>query len=168
MRATKKPCEISRFVIVFGSVYIFGLLLAMSLSGCGGYGPGGPITAGNIIDDYPPRVRGVNVNAEASMVVVDFQPFDADVTIQGWVFVPQQGGQSRRQLNFSNSTINGESNLTGRANFVMDSSFPIDPTSPGRPMYFLITVKERYFDGDQPRTAVQTYKFENGVVTPIS
>lgn len=135
------------------------------LSGCGGYGPAGPVNVGNIIHDYPPKIRSVAVNTQASMVVVDFQPFDADVTIEGWVFVPTTGGQSRRSLNFVNDTINGESNLTGRANFVMDGSFPIDPQ---RPMYFMITVKERYFDGDRPRTAVKTFKVENGIVTVIS
>lgn len=149
---------------------LIGLLLLvcsafMNLSGCGGCGGAGPVTAGNIINDYPPKVRGVAVNAEASLVVVDFQPYDADVTIEGWVFVPQQGGPSRRRLNFQNPAISGASNLTGRANFVLDSSYPLDPC---RPSYFLITVKEIYFDGDKPRTAVRTYKFENGEVVPVS
>lgn len=148
--------------ITFSFLVCFAVIV---LPGCGGSSAAGPVTIGNIVNDYPPKIRGVSVNAEASMVIVDFQPFDADVSIQGWVFVPQQGGQSRRQLNFQNSTISGKNNMTGRANFVMDGSQPINL---GQPSYFLVTVKEIYFDGDQPRTAVKTYKFENGAVTPIS
>lgn len=144
------------------------LLLAISwLSGCGGYTAAGPVTAGNIINDTPPKIRGKpNVNSEASLLVVDFQPFDGTAKVQGWFFA-QNDQSNRRELRFQNPVIQGKSTMTGRANFVMDSSSPI---LPGITFFFSITVEEPdvFGGGIDRRIKNEIWQYRDGVVSRVS
>lgn len=136
------------------------------LSGCGG--GLGPVTIGNLVNNYPPRVRGLAVNLEASLVVVDFQPRDADVWIEGWFIVPNDPeGAGRREIRFTDNLIEGVDDMSGRAQFVMsgwDWGWGNPALQSGVTYYFMLTVE----DPDGSRTSVSTWRFRDGVITLIA
>jgi hypothetical protein len=152
-----------RILRVIGALCLVALALTLTGCACGGYTSAGPVTPGNIINDYPPMIRDVVVMEEASEIVVNYQPYDAQVPkLQGWYFVPQQGGQGRRSIQFSNPSISGNSNLGGQASFVMSGTSPIQA---GRKLFFMITVTEQSFNGFQPRSANASFEYLDGKLT---
>lgn len=70
------------------------LSAVVSNSGCGG--GIGPVTMGNLWNNYPPKVRRVAWVVPASVVVIDYQPTDTrQVDVDGWAI--------RSDTNFNNS-----------------------------------------------------------------
>lgn len=144
------------------------LCAVVTISGCGG--AQGPVTLGNLFGNYPPQPRGVAVNIEASLVVVDFQPRDADVWIEGWFTIPSDpDGVSKRRIEFTENMINGLNTRTGRAQFVIasfewPSGWGGNAIRPGVSYFFMVTIK----DPDGRRVSVTVWKFANGAVTQVS
>lgn len=155
-----------------GSMFVLTALCAVValMSGCGS-NPG-PVSWGNLVDNYPPRVRGIAVNLEASLVVVDYQPKDARVEIQGWFVIPSDPeGASRRGIRFADDVISGSDSMTGRANFVIASydwpdgwSWHGEALHPEVTYFFMIGIE----DPDGVRTSITTWKYKGGALTQIS
>lgn len=146
-------------------ILAMGLLIAILTSGC--TSPNGPVTPGNVWNNYPPKIRAVYVNLEASMVTVDFEPYPADTTIKGWCIIPGDGS-IRRQIQFVDPIIHGTSTMTGRSNFVMETfdhpyGWEGSALTPGIVYNFMIEIKSS--DG---RVASKVYQFKDGIVTQIA
>lgn len=142
-----------------------GLMIVTLMSGC--TSPNGPVTPANVWNNYPPKIKAVNVNLAASLVTVDFEPYPADVKVEGWFILPGDN-VSRRNISFANSIIHGTDTMNGRGNFVMASyDWPYGwhgtALTPGITYYFMITVA-----ADDGRQVVKVFQFKDGTLTQIS
>ena len=142
-----------------------GLMIVILTSGC--TSPNGPVTPANVWNNYPPKIRAVNVNLAASLVTIDFEPYPADVKVEGWFILPGDN-VSRRNINFASSILHGTDTMNGRGNFVMASydwpyGYQGSALTPGITYYFMITVA-----ADDGRQVVKVYQFKDGALTQIS
>lgn len=142
------------------------LCLASILTGCGG--GKGPITLGNIFENYPLQINGVAIDLAASLVKVRVQPYndpDVYVSIQGWYFAPGDTGHTeKRYISFVNSVISGRDTHDGMSLFVVASygwpgGWSGTALSPGVDYFFMITATK----GDRQRVGV--WEFKNGVLS---
>ncbi len=141
------------------------LVLAVLMSGCSS--PNGPITPANMWNNFPPKIKAVNVNLAASLVTVDFEPYPANVKVEGWFILPGDN-ISRRDIRFSNSILHGTDTMNGRGNFVMASyDWPYgwkgSALTPGITYFFMLTVAS-----DDGRRRVSVYQYKDSVLTQIS
>ena len=103
----------------------------------------------------------------ASLVIVDFKPYTADVIVEGWFILPGDN-VSRRNINFANDVLHGSDTMHGRGNFVMASydwpwGWNGSPLTPGITYFFMLTVA-----ADDGRQRVNVYQYKDGVLTQIS
>ena len=148
------------------SVFIVLAVFSLFLGGCGGYGPGGPITADNAINGYPPKIRSVVVNGTLGFMTVNYQPFDAPIPrVQGWFFNTDHGS-SQKMFVTVNQQNGSSGNLNGQATFILSNM----PSIPNVPVMFQINVVEPFASNGeiQPRSITQIWKFENGCTEKIS
>ncbi|MEI7792140.1 MAG: hypothetical protein WCI57_01480 [Candidatus Berkelbacteria bacterium] len=143
----------------------FGLMIVTLMSGC--TSPNGPVTPANVWNNYPPKIKAVYVNLEASMITVDFEPYPADVTIKGWCIIPGDNN-IRRQIQFVEPVIHGTDNMTGRSNFLIETfdqpwGWEGSALTPGIIYNFMIEVLSA--DG---RKVSKVYQFKDGVVSQIA
>ncbi len=141
------------------------MAITMLMNGCSS--PNGPITPVNVWNNFPPKIKAVNVNLEASLVIVDFEPYLADVKVEGWFILPGDT-VSRRNINFTNDILHGNDTMHGRGNFVMASyDWPYDwhgsALTPGITYFFMLTVA-----ADAGRQLVNVYQYKDGILTQIS
>jgi hypothetical protein len=141
------------------------IILTILISGCSS--DNGPVTLANVWNNYPPKIKAINVNLEASLVTVDFEPYTADVKVEGWFILPGDS-VSRRNIRFTDDVLHGTDTMHGRGNFVMASydwpwGWSGSALTPGITYFFMLTVA-----ADDGRQLVKVYKFLDGVLTQIS
>ncbi len=153
-----------KIIVIFLKLSIL-LSISMQINGC--TSPNGPITPINVWNNFPPKIKAINVNLAASLITVDFEPYPAVVTVEGWFILPGDN-VSRRNIYFANTILHGTDTMHGRGNFVMASyDWPYgwhgSALTPGITYFFMLTVA-----ADDGRQRVNVYQYKDGILTQIS
>ena len=125
-------------------------LLALTVAGCSSNR--GPLTVDNWWHDFPSEVKSVDGNVEASFVTVNFQPWNAEIGLDGWYVSKSDQSGTKRKITLTRRVLSGTDNTNGKAFFVIESiDRPYDwhgnALSPDIDYYWMVTIDDSEHSG---------------------